>query len=196
MFLRAPLKTCVVIVLSLAFSSCIETYKPSASSSLKSYRPSNRGDAIYYFYSRQERDRGDIAEPELSMESMILFAAFDRIAKPVLASDPPAKGLYVYVSKTPKIPSTWARACSLLHSIMLSAFPCYTRTAGFHISYDLYLDKEQKATYHYEISREGVDWIGLLPFVWVNAFTMPYREAFRTTVYQFTFDAERDGFLD
>jgi hypothetical protein len=73
--------------------------------------------------------------------------------------------------------------------------PSYSDSSGYIVKYSLYVDRELKSEYRYEITREGAAWIGLLPFLWVNLLTPSEDEAFRATAYQFFMEAERDGYL-
>ena len=61
--------------------------------------------------------------------------------------------------------------------------------------FDVLVHNTLKESYQYEISRKGVQWLGLLPFFWVNLFTTQYKDAFSANAYQFVIDAKRDGYL-
>lgn len=189
-------RNCALFALALIFltlSSCIDTYRPRISGSLVSYKPSKRHQPIHYFYSLRSKEGGIEVPGKFSIEWVVLYGVFDRVAQAVTAYSPPEKGIYVSVYKTPKLPSLAARACSLVNLITFSAFPCYSQTSGYYISYDIYIDKELKGSYQYDIVRQGVDWIAVLPFLWINVFTTSYADAFRVTAYQFIYDAEREG---
>lgn len=65
------------------------------SGSLVSYKPSKMHQPIHYFYSLHSKE-GGIEEPgEFSIEWMVLYGVFDRVAQAVTAYSPPEKGIYV-----------------------------------------------------------------------------------------------------
>ena len=74
--------------------------------------------------------------------------------------------------------------------------PAYSGEGGYLVRYELYIDKQLKKTYRYEITEERLVWLGLLPFVWVNFFTASQKDAFLATAHQFFHDAEQDGYFD
>jgi hypothetical protein len=87
--------------------------------------------------------------------------------------------------------STWCRVSNWT----LTVIPCFGEGIAFDNHFDVFVDNTLKHSYRYGISRTGIDWIGLLPFFWINLFTADYKEAFSSNVAQFITDAKRDGFL-
>ena len=122
-----------------------------------------------------------------------------RIFSKTIASDTvPEKGIYCAVAAAAKPASGLAHFFHGFAEPWLppsQMLPYYSGEAGYVVEYELYVDKELKKTYQYEITKKGVAWILLLPFAWINFFTYSEEDAFRATAYQFFLDAERDGYL-
>lgn len=78
---------------------------------------------------------------------------------------------------------------------MLGIIPCYADGVVYTMHFDVLIHNTLKDSYQYEISRKGVQWLGLLPFFWVNFFTTQYKDAFSANAQQFVIDAKRDGYL-
>ena len=116
-----------------------------------------------------------------------------RFIKVIVTSSHPAIGTHVNVYQTvgPPFSSPWCTA----NSWTLGVIPCYAEGIVSETYFDVFVNNALKQSYQYEISRKGVDWIGLLPLYWINLFTTHYEEAFLANVYRFITDAKRDGFL-
>jgi len=87
------------------------------------------------------------------------------------------------------------RGFQWLSFLSLFVIPSYDEESRYIVQYDLYLDGELKNTYRYEVTRETWIWLGLTPFVWINALTPGKGEALAFTVDGFFHDAARDGFF-
>ncbi len=112
--------------------------------------------------------------------------------KVVVTPSPPALGIHVNVYQTDGPPmSSWCMASLWT----LGVIPCHAEGVVYETHFDVLANNALKQSYRYEISRKGIQWIGLLPFFWVNFFTADYKEAFSANIYQFVTDAKRDGFL-
>ena len=116
-----------------------------------------------------------------------------RFIKVIVTSSHPAIGTHVNVYQTvgPPFSSPWCTA----NRWTLGVIPCYAEGIVYETHFDVFVNNALKQSYQYEISRKAVDWIGLLPFYWINLFTTHYEEAFWANVYRFITDAKRDGFL-
>lgn len=131
----------------------------------------------------------------LAWESQLLKDLFEhqsRFMKVIVTSSPPALGVHVNVYQTDGPPaSPWCKASIWT----LGVIPCYAEGIVFETHFDVFVHNTLKQSYRYEISRKGLNWIGLLPFWWINFFTTQYKEAFSSNAHQFVTDAKRDGFL-
>jgi len=79
---------------------------------------------------------------------------------------------------------------------MLTLFvvPCLTKEK-YETHFDVYVDNVLNRSYQYDIQWKGVNWIGLLPFFWVNLFLTGHEEAFSANAYQFITESKQDGLL-
>lgn len=102
----------------------------------------------------------------------------------------PAHGLYCNVEVLYKPPTLPALAFGYLSISTLTLIPVWSNHDGYRVIYHLYADGKQEHQYEYDITRKGAVWIGLLPIIWVNAFTYSEAEALEATTYQFFKDAE------
>jgi hypothetical protein len=115
-----------------------------------------------------------------------------RFIKVIVTPSPPASGVHVNVYQTEgPPPSTWC----LVSIWTVSVIPCYAEGIVLESHFDVFVDNTLKQSYRYSIRRTGINWIGLLPFFWINLFTTQYKEAFSGNISQFITDAKRDGFL-
>jgi hypothetical protein len=131
--------------------------------------------------------------PREIQEAKDLLERQSRFIKVIVTSTHPAIGTHVNVYQTvaPPYSSPWCTA----NSWTLGVIPCYAEGIVYVTHFDVFVNNALKQSYQYEISRKVVDWIGLLPFYWINLFTTHYEEAFWANVFRFITDAKRDGFL-
>ena len=117
---------------------------------------------------------------------------YTRFIKVILTSSPPAIGVHVNAYQTDgPPPSTWCR----ISSWTLAVIPCFAEGLVFATHFDVFVDNRLKQSYQYSINRTRIEWIGLLPFFWINLFTTDYKESFSDNVLQFIADAKRAGLL-
>ncbi len=143
------------------------------------------------------RDPFDVDFPtrETYEELRRVFAETQMFSRTINSYEPPEKGIYCSVDVTYKQLSKGGQIFTTLTFFTFFFLPSYTDTSGHIVRYELYIDKERKKTYRYEITRARGMWLGLLPFIWVNLVPPREADAFRATAYQFLLDAERDGYL-
>ena len=131
----------------------------------------------------------------LPLESQLvkdLLEHHSRFIKVIVTSNSPATGTHVNVYQTiGPFSSPWCTA----NSWTLGVIPCYFEGVAYETHFDVLVDNTVKQSYHYPIHRKAVNWIGLLPFFWINFLTAQYEEAFSGNTDQFISDAKRDGFL-
>ncbi len=121
-----------------------------------------------------------------------LLEHHSRFSKVTVTSSAPENGTHINIYQTDA--STVSPWC--LASIWtLGIVPCYADGVMYTMHFDVLIHNILKESYSYEISRKGLQWIGLLPFLWVNLFTAQYKDAFSANAYQFVTDAKRDGYL-
>lgn len=102
----------------------------------------------------------------------------------------PARGLYCNVEVLYKPPTLPALAFGYLSASTLTLTPVWSNHDGYRMTYHLYADGKKEHSYEYDVTRKGAIWLGLLPIIWVNAFTYSEAEAIEATSYQFFKDAE------
>jgi hypothetical protein len=118
-----------------------------------------------------------------------LFAEGQLCHKTVQAEKVPDKGLYVAVETEWRPMSLPALVFGYLSVSTLTILPAWSTQDGYVVNYHLYIDGEEKEIYRYKITRKAGVWLGLLPLVWVNAFTYKEADAFTATANQFARDA-------
>jgi len=122
-----------------------------------------------------------------------VFERNTRFEKVIVTSTPPAKGLHVNIYQTDGpslspfcIASIWT----------FGIIPCYAEGVVYSVHVDVLADNTLLKTYDDAISRKGANWIGFLPFFWINFLVNTgYEEAFMATVYNFISAARQDGLL-
>lgn len=73
--------------------------------------------------------------------------------------------------------------------------PCYGNLSVYEITYEVYVKNTLAKRYKYHYTQTGAYWIGLLPFIWLNAFTSSHEDALVTTVHRFLTQVTTDGLL-
>lgn len=134
-------------------------------------------------------DLEEYRELERAFRNSGIFSA----ANPRLT--PPEKGLYCSVQvESQPVSDVGAAALAVSHATS-AVLPTYHGTSRHVVRFHLFVDREFKKTYEYTIGTKQGIWLGLVPFVWVNAFTPSLGEALHATTYQFFIDAALDGFI-
>ncbi|MFZ5722563.1 MAG: hypothetical protein ACOY33_02765 [Pseudomonadota bacterium] len=102
----------------------------------------------------------------------------------------PEKGVFclIHVEQKP-VPLSVVAAGYLSYST-LGITPAWSTKDGMRIRYDLYIDGQRQGKYEYEITRKSAMWLGLLPFIWVNALTYSEAEAVQATAWKFFQDSD------
>ena len=184
--------------LALGLTSCIVTYRDFPSVQAQLQLPQSKNLSISYQLNFEELTW----PPYLYVKSLNVQHALERSfeeervfsdATPALT--PPAKGLFVLVSAKLKPHSLLYDTLGAISGNFYLLLPVYSGKGGYIVRYELYIDKQLRKVYRYEITEKMVVWLGLLPFVWVNFFTYTEEEAFVATAHQFFHDAEADGFF-
>jgi hypothetical protein len=195
--LRTPLA--ILTVLILLNSACtIGNYSPAESSRRSLVEPQGQRDQrefLSFSYIPDSRDKPNSNPRTLPSQSQLvkdLLEQHARFMKVIVTSNPPAIGTHVNVYQTVgPFSSPWCTVSSWT----LGVIPCYFEGIAYEIHFDVFVDNALKQSYRYPIYRKAVNWIGLVPFVWINFLTAQYEEAFSHNIYQFIADAKLDGFL-
>lgn len=112
---------------------------------------------------------------------------------------PPERGIHVSVDAVyfPE-PESWMHPpclSAMLSGVTLGIIPYYCDETGVKVRYDLYVNRQLKKSYQYEIRKKGLAGLLILPFAWLSLFTDDLADAIVQTTRQFIFDAAQDGFL-
>lgn len=115
------------------------------------------------------------------------------------SESPPEKGVYLFIDAAyiPEAklgappPCPWG----ILSGVTLGIIPYYCDETGVRVRYDLYIDRQIKKSYQYEIRKKGVTDLLLLPFAWLNLFTDDLADAIVLTTHRLILDAARDGYF-
>jgi hypothetical protein len=112
----------------------------------------------------------------------------------LVTATPPAKGPHVNIYQT-SVPELSALCIASIWT--LGIIPCYAEGIVYTVHFDVLVDNTPLKAYEDEISRKAANWIGFLPFVWINFLvSTSYEEAFLATVHNFTKSARQDGLLE
>jgi hypothetical protein len=181
------------LLLLLSNACAIQSFSPSKSTTTPPIPSHDRVGSLSFSYlygeSKPSADSSALRWQTRTLKD--LFEHHSRYSKVVVTSDPPETGVHVNVYQTAGPVSSWCRASIWTLGIV----PCYADGIIFTMHFDVLLHNTLKESYQYEMSRKGVQWLGLLPFFWVNLFTTQYWDAFATNAHQFLSDAKRDGYL-
>src|SRR5207253_2781580 len=94
-----------------------------------------------------------------------LFEHHSRFLKAIVTPSPPVTGTHINSYRT--VVSSTSPWCATSF-VTLSIIPCYTEGIVSQVHFDVYVDNALKQSYRYEISRKSANWIGLIPFIWIN----------------------------
>ena len=158
----------------------------------------------------------------INLANPLMWAEYPAVARPYLLADPwenlqrklgsrqlflqatasespPEKGIYlfidaVYLPQT-KLGSPPPCPWGILSGVTLGIIPYYCDETGVNVRYDLYVDRQLKQSYQYEIGKKGMAGLLILPFAWLNLFTDDLADAIVLTTREFILDASRDGYL-
>ncbi len=184
---------------TLALTSCLVTYKDFPSVDGQSSPTQRKTFPIYYHVNFPEAQVARFAGLETaSTLHHVLERAFEEnqvFADAIIAINPPERGIYCSVTVTVKPRSVLSQGFAFVSGQAGGLLPVYSGEGGYLVRYELYIDKQLKKTYRYEITEERFLWLGLLPFIWVNFFTPSAKEAFLATAHQFFHEAELDGYF-
>ncbi len=185
---------------TLALTSCLVTYKDFPSVDRQSSPTQRKTFPIYYHvnFPSELPSRFGVPFGSLGLRHE-LERAFEEnqvFADAIIALLQKERGIYCAVAVTVNPRSVLADWFLFFSGRMLLLLPVYSGEGGYLVRYWLYIDKQLKKTYRYEITEERLVWLGLLPFVWVNFFTASQKDAFLATAHQFFHDAELDGYFD
>lgn len=193
--MRIPLGLLTILIL-LNSACAIGNYSPADSARKPLAEPNNnQREFLSFSYIPDSRDKLESNPRTLPLQSQLVkdhLEHHSRFMKVVVASSPPAIGTHVNVYQTvASFSSPWCTASSW----SLGVIPCYLEGIAYETHFDVVVDNTIKQSYRYPIHRKAVNWIGLVPFFWINFLTAQYEEAFSGNTYQFIADAKRDGFL-
>jgi hypothetical protein len=169
---------------------CIETYNESPllrSSPLEQdFQRTNI--PLYVYYYSDLTTAGPLPRDGMMIKSILEKSVTEQA---VISSVPPKRGLYVRVYQTSGPQTIFDR----LSAITLFIIPYYSDKIRYSFDYDLYVDTVLRKTYHYEIRKKSLTWLGALPFFWISLLMNSYENAFEAVIHQFIRDARSDGLL-
>lgn len=196
MFASQVVRTILLLGLLMAPTACtIASYGPEVIPPAASVQ--KEGIVRFFYFTGVARDPNAKENP-LPVEAKLLQEILENeagFAAAIVSTPQLTSGIHLNIYETSKEPSDATRFFCILSAVTLSALPCYSETVGYLVQYDLFVDNELKKTYRYEINKTLGQWIGLLPFGWVNELTVDYNTAFKGTVYRFLRDSQADGYL-
>lgn len=196
MFVSHALRTMALLGYLWAATGCtIVSYGPELSEPPVSMKKEG---IIGFFYYTGSAGVPNVKENSLPAEAKLIQEILERqagYAGAIVSNPPTLKGIHLNIYETPKELSAASKGFCTLSFLTLTALPCYSETGGYLVQYDLLIDNELKKIYRYEIHKTLVQWIALLPVLWVNELTGDYNHAFKGTVYKFIQDSQADGYL-
>jgi len=182
------------VLVFLSSACAILNYSPCETVSMPPVEIHDKAESLSFSYIPDDSKEFSNDNRTLPWESHLvkdLFEQHSRFSKVIVTSTPPENGMHINVYQTDGPVSPWCRASIWTIGIV----PCYADGVVYTMHFDVLIHNTLKESYQYEISRKGVQWLGLLPFFWVNLFTTQYKDAFSANAYQFVIDAKRDGYL-
>jgi hypothetical protein len=189
-------RTIILLIFLVAGTACaIVSYGPEGIAPAASVQKEG---IIHFFYHTGAPRDPEAQKNPLPVEARFIQEILENkagFAAAIVSNPPPTKGIHLNIYETFKEPSAMSKGFCTVTGYTLTILPCYSETHGYLVQYDLLVDNELKKTYRYEINKTLAQWIGLLPFVWVNGLTGNYKTAFKGTVYRFLHDSQADGFL-
>jgi hypothetical protein len=193
--MRIPLALLTILVL-LNSACAIGNYSPADPVRKPLAEPlNNRREFLSFSYIPESRDKLESNPRTLPSQSQLVKNHLDHYSgfmKIIVTSSPPAIGTHVNVYQTVgPYSSPWCTASSW----SLGVIPCYFEGIVYETHFDVLVDNTLKQSYRYPIRRKAVNWIGLVPFFWINFMTGQYEDALSGNTDQFIADAKRDGFL-
>lgn len=180
-------KGIVWVLIAAWTTSCITTYRDFPENALNPPDLPRHPGVLHY-----QIKKFPVLEAGGSHALQESFAKSPFFAETVSVDAAPAKGLYVLVDVEYKPLSLPALIFGYLSVSMLTFLPVYSGRDGYRVHYHLHDGADRLKTYSYEVTRKFALWLGLLPFIWVNAATYSEEEAFTATVHQFFIDAQAD----
>jgi hypothetical protein len=102
----------------------------------------------------------------------------------------PQEGVFVEVNPNYRPPSDMSLLFGYISLATLTFVPALSTEDGFDVSYRLFRDGKLIRQFDYDTRRYIGLWLGLLPFMWVNALTTGEAEIFRSFTEQFLVEAE------
>lgn len=178
------MKSLLALLLLLALTGCVATYRDFPAAALD--QPAAPGNCEVMHY---KINRFNVLDSGGFNKLQDIFAEGQLCLKTVQVDKAPEKGLYVDVETEWRPMSLPALVFGYISISTLTILPAWSTQDGYTVNYHLYVDGEKKETYRYKVTRKAGLWLGLLPFVWANAFTYKEADAFAATANQFALDA-------
>lgn len=97
----------------------------------------------------------------------------------------PATGIFCKIAVDQKPVGLPVLAAGYVSYATLGFIPAWSTKDGMRLNYELYVDGVRKERREYEVTRKSAVWLGLLPFIWVNAMTYSEADAVKATAYKF-----------
>lgn len=152
----------LAVLLSINNACAIQGYSPSDPVSVPS-TVQDKIQSLSFSYITSDSialASGDRTLPWESQTIKELFEGHSRFSKVIVTSSPPQDGMHINVYQTDGPLPSWCRASIWT----LTLIPCYADGVVHTMHFDVFLNSTLKESYQYDITRKGVQWLGLLPF--------------------------------
>jgi hypothetical protein len=160
-------------------TGCITTYRDFPQDAKCNKQTNQTCDVIYYNVKRFDiLDSGGFNKLNADLKKSVICK------KGVSAETAPDKGLFIEVEAKWKPMSMPAFIFGYISLSTLTILPAWSTEDGYAVTYNIYIDKQLKDTYQYDITRKTGLWLGLLPFAWLNWITYSEVDAFDATTCQ------------
>jgi len=188
--------TLLAVGMLLFNSACaIGRYSPSEPAVKPAISTSKEQDFLFFSYITLSGDQEQVDPrklPSVSRRVKGLLEQYSKFKTAVPTLSAPARGTYVTFYQTTR-PDPWSIWCTV-NLWTLFVIPCVFETAH-ETHFDVYVNNVLTRRYQYDLHWEAVQWIGLVPFFWVNFFLTDHDDAFSANASQFITDAKQDGLL-
>ena len=177
-----------LFVLLAFFTSCITTYRQFPSDMIGKEPTVSANEKLYYMI-----DKFPVLDAGGETALQRVFREKTPFEKTKRVTEVPDVGTFCHV-KVDYAPLTFpALIFGYISVSTLTFLPAWSLKDGYRVSYQLYVNGEEKETYEYNIIRKFGLWLPLLSLIWVNIFTYSEGEAFEATAYQFFHESK--GFV-
>ncbi len=101
----------------------------------------------------------------------------------------PKQGLFVTAELDRTPAAGWITAFDRMSYLTLGLLPSWNLHDIHSVTYRVFIDGEQRQSFHYDVTRKTVTWIGLLPFAWINLLNTSLDDVMADTARRFFAEA-------